>query len=432
VYEAFVMGMPPDPSAGVPIQQGLPFFEQLPPDVQGTIVNRMADAWGNRFTFEGMSEEQLPPMPAPDVGVEPHQQTPEEEAAPRSEQAISVRIGEAEAPLGYVELSSGPDFGAEALATTRRAFLFAAGGGILLAIIVGLLVSQGLTASLRALTAAASRISVDLSTRAPVHGSDEIGQLARQFNRMAERLEASFAALTADRDTLRRFIADASHELRTPITALKNFQELLRGEAAGDPAAREEFLAESAAQVQRLEWVTKNLLDLSRLDAGLIDLDLEHQDVGELIQAANSAFRTLARDKEILFVINPPDYPLTLVCDRARIQLALSNLLSNALKFTPRGGRVELGAEALGDSVRFWVQDNGPGIDPVDRPHIFERFYRGRGSHSEGSGLGLAIVQSVVQAHGGRVWVESKPETGSCFVVQLPRDFVRQGPRSRL
>jgi signal transduction histidine kinase len=245
---------------------------------------------------------------------------------------------------------------------------------------------------------------------------------------MAERLEASFSALAADRDALRRFIADASHELRTPITALKNFNELLRGAAVDDPAAHAEFLAESAAQLDRLEWVTHNLLDLSRLDAGLAALDIERHAVADLVESAVVAFKPLAAENKITLSIHLPPSPLFLYCDRARIELALSNLLDNALRFTSCGGAVEIGAEAAGESVRFWVQDDGPGIDPVDQPHIFERFYRGRGSHTDGSGLGLAIVQSVVQAHNGCVWVESSPGTGSCFVIELSPPEAQAGP----
>jgi signal transduction histidine kinase len=237
---------------------------------------------------------------------------------------------------------------------------------------------------------------------------------------MAERLEASFAELAAERDSLRSFIDDASHELRTPITALKNFNELLQGAAADDPVARAEFLAESKVQLDRLEWITHNLLDLSRLEARLVKLDLACHDVGELIEVTMSAFKVAAQEKGIAFSVRLPESPFELNCDRARIELALSNLLDNALKFTPPGGQVELGAERAGDVARLWVRDTGRGIDPADLPHIFERFYRGRNSDVQGSGLGLAIVESIVRLHDGRVSVESAPGAGSRFVVELP------------
>jgi signal transduction histidine kinase len=237
---------------------------------------------------------------------------------------------------------------------------------------------------------------------------------------MAGRLEASFSDLAAERDALRRFIADASHELRTPITALRSFNELLQGPAAGDPAAQAEFLAESRVQLDRLEWVTRNLLDLSRLDAGLIELDHALHDAGELIEAAACGFWAMAREKAIDLTVRPPACPVAVRCDRARMELAVSNLLDNALKFTPAGGRVEIGADGRDDVVRLWVRDSGPGIEPEDLPRIFERFYRGQGD-GQGSGLGLAIVQSIVQAHGGQIWVEGEPGAGSLFSIHLPQ-----------
>ncbi len=384
-------------------------FEQFPSETAFTLLRWRDGVWGNRFKIDVIQKpEQFQKLAA------------DQQAISRSERVIIVPIGEVDDPLGYVEISNGPDFGTEALMTTRRAFLFAAGGAMLMAVVVGLLVSRGLSAPVRQLTAVAGQMSSgDLSTRAPLRGKDEIGQLAGQFNRMAERLEASFVELATERDALRRFIADASHELRTPITALKNFNDLLQGAAASDPAARTEFLAESQVQIDRLEWITRNLLDLSRLDAGLAALDVADHDVGELIETAALAFKPLAHERGIELLISVPVPPLKLCCDRARLAMALSNLLDNALKFTPAGGQVEISAEQTDTGGRLWVRDSGPGIEPADRPHIFERFYRGRNSRVQGSGLGLAIVQSIVHAHGGQVFVESKPGAGSLFVIEL-------------
>jgi len=407
---------------GIPGSEPFAIFDQLPPETEYMVVHREAGPWGSRFVFGSRQRvEVMPALPITDALTV--RKALGSETVLRSERAVIVPIGDAHKPTGYVELGKGPGFGAEALDTAGRAFLLAAGGATLLAVIVGLLVSRGLTAPLRSLTTAAGQMSSgDLSIRAPMRGRGEIGQLARQFNQMAERLEANFAELAAERDSLRHFIADASHELRTPITALKNFNELLQGSAADDPAARAEFLVESQVQLDRLEWITHNLLDLSRLEAGLVALDAVGHDVGELIRASVAAFQTLAREKNVTLSVKEPLSPLEVRCDRRRVELALSNLLDNALKFTPAGGQVEIGAEHVGQHIRLWVQDSGPGIAPADQEHIFERFYRGRDNHVAGTGLGLAIVRSIVQAHDGRIKVESEPGTGSRFVIELPSE----------
>ena len=392
------------------------------PGMSVLVVERMRSPYGNRLIF---SELRQPPGPAPI----------REEPLPASATRVRVPIELGGSTVGYVELSSASTFNDEALAASQRAFLLAAMGATLVAALAGLWVSRSLSSPLLALAAAAARMAGgDLSARAPTRASsrsrdgqsrdgrpgDEIEQLAGRFNDMAARLQASFEALAAERDALRRFIADASHELRTPITALKMSNELLQGPAGDDPAARAEFLAQNAVQLNRLEWITHNLLDLSRLDAGITQLDLAEHDAGEIIAAAAAAFAPAAEQRGIALRVHHPSSPIPLICDRARVEIALSNLIENALKFTPQGGWVEVSAGAAGECVCLVVRDTGIGVAEEDRARIFERFYRGSNHRADGSGLGLAIVKSIAQAHGGTAFVESAPGQGSTFGIALP------------
>jgi signal transduction histidine kinase len=261
--------------------------------------------------------------------------------------------------------------------------------------------------------------SGDLTARAPVVGRDELASLAHQFNQMADALHRSFVELAAERDTLRRFVADASHELRTPITALRTFNELLQGPAQEDDSARQEFLAESHAQIARLEWITRNLLDLSRWDGGMATLVKSDVEVGELVTAAVVPFRTLAQERKIDLCVVTPKTPLIATVDGPRLGMAVANLLDNALKFTPEGGKVEVGARQDAQGLKIWVMDTGMGIAGEELPHIFARFYRSPRATQMGSGLGLAIVERIVCAHDATIDVESEEGAGSRFTLCL-------------
>jgi signal transduction histidine kinase len=386
-------------------------FSKLPPGTSTVVIRKSAGPWGGRISFEAMPPE----------GQQNLLQQASEPVTGRSDVSVTLAIGGGdEEPRGYVELSNGPNYGGETLATTQQAFWLAGAGAAILATLIGLLIGSRLASPLHQLSATAAEMGAgNLAIRSTVRSKDEIGVLANRFNQMAESLQTSFQQLESERDALRRFIADASHELRTPITALKNFNALLLGAAADDPAAQAEFLAESEVQINRLEWITQNLLNLSRIDAGLVQLDRQERDVNELIQMATAPFKALTADKGIQLTIYPCDPPFKVNCDPARIELVLSNLLDNAIKYTPIGSQVEISAHQMDDHVQIWVQDSGPGILPEDLPHIFERFYRGRNATGPGSGLGLSIVSSLVQAHGGKVWAENEQDQGARFIVEL-------------
>ncbi len=356
-------------------------------------------------------------------------------------QARDGAIPDAKAELGRANAVK--DWGMVAVLSnpyTSRATTLSALTGILLimaavAFVVSMVVASFLayrfTTPLMRLTDASRRMKEgDLSSRVATdeltRGTLEIRELSTQFNQMAARLEESVAIIRGDRDRSRDFLADVSHELRTPIAATHTFIELLQGPAGEDPAAREEFLGSSAAQLDRLDWLAQNLLELSKLDSGLVLLDLRPEDIRGTVESAVEQQLPTAERKGIALLRALPDRPLRVRHDPPRVAQVVGNLVGNALKFTPRGGevRVSVRAEAA-DGARIEVVDTGIGIPPHELPLIFDRFYRGAQSseaRSTGSGLGLAIVKSIVDMHHGTIAVESRLGRGTRFVVTLPHD----------
>ncbi len=311
-------------------------------------------------------------------------------------------------------------------------------GALLAAVLVAALMAGRFTRPLRRLTEATRRLGGgDMAGRVP---ADELGpsyaevsELARQFNVMAGRLEESIDIIRRDRDRSRDFLADVSHELRTPIAALRTFNELLREGAWEDEATREEFLESSRVQLERLDWLAQNLLELSKLESGLLALDLRPDDLRIAVESAVEQAEVGARRRGVELELRLPSNPLRIRHDPQRIGQVVGNLVGNALKFTMRGGRVVVELRPLRDGAAIEVRDTGVGIDAAELPHIFERFYRGSSAseaRGSGSGLGLAIVKSILDMHGGRISVESRVGAGSSFTVVLPRD-PRVGPDGR-
>jgi signal transduction histidine kinase len=320
---------------------------------------------------------------------------------------------------------------ASTLANVTALLLIMASVAFLVAVLVAAFLAHRFTTPLTRLTEASRRLADgDLSSRVASdelsQGTLELRELSQQFNAMADRLEESVNIIRRDRDYSRDFAADVSHELRTPIAAMKLHVELLQGPAGSSEAARAEFLNSSAQQLDRLDWLAQNLLELSKLDSGLVLLDLRPEDVRGTIESAVEQQRTAAERKGITLVSTVPDRPLRIRHDPPRVGQIVSNLVGNALKFTPPGGEVQVLAHAEPDGgARIEVVDTGVGMAPDELHLIFDRFYRGaeeNEARSTGSGLGLAIVKSIVDMHHGSIAVESRRGVGSRFVVELPRD----------
>jgi signal transduction histidine kinase len=334
-------------------------------------------------------------------------------------------------PVGLEDISfevviSEPFTNREATLGQVRSALAGSGVVALVAsLILGLLVARRVAAPITRLRRVASAFAAgDLDVRARTSGVLEVDELADQFNVMADQLAGTLRMLEADRDRLREFVADVSHELRTPIAALRMYNELHRTGQVDDET-RVEFLERAADQIHRLEWLSTNLLDLSRIDAGIFPLDMREGDLREPLRAVVEAHAEEAEQRGLSLTSAVPATSVELRFDRERVVQLLTNLVGNALKFTPRGGAISVGLEEDRDRARIEVRDTGPGIRPEELPRIFDRFYRGTNTgeaRASGSGLGLAIVRSIVEMHGGRIGVASVVGQGTVFSIELPRE----------
>lgn len=303
-------------------------------------------------------------------------------------------------------------------AAVNDSLAFSAVAAFIIAVIASLFLSRLITRPVKTLTQASQSLSKgDYQQRVPQHviTEDELGQLATSFNQMAEKLEQT--------ELLRKkMIADISHELRTPLTVIKGSLEgLMDGILEPSPETYQHIFNDA----QRLQRLIEDLQELSQVESDQFNLHFQQLPLNEVIHEACDPLRSAFEKKVISLNVVFESDQIEVSADRDRLIQVLRNLLDNALRYTPTGGHVELRTITQDQIVRVMVRDDGAGINPEDLPHIFERFYRADRSRSRlqggGSGIGLTICKTLIEAHGGRIWVESDGAgSGSSFFFTLP------------
>ncbi len=297
--------------------------------------------------------------------------------------------------------------------------IFLQGGGIalLLSLALAFLMARWVADPLQRIVTASQHVPVAEQPPLEEHGPREVRELTRAFNAMTARVQDS-------QKSQRDFVANVSHELKTPLTSIQGFAQAILDETADTPESRAQAAEVIYNESARMHRMVLDLLDLARLDAGTADLKTEAVDVSALLNGMAEKFSLQAQQAGVALLVDvPPNLP-SLAADGDRLAQVLTNLVDNALKHTPPGGQVTLGAQLERAEMVMSVSDTGTGIPAEALPHIFERFYQADpsrpGGEKHGAGLGLAIVQEIVAAHSGRITVRSQEGQGMTFNVFLP------------
>ncbi|WP_201278138.1 sensor histidine kinase [Scytonema millei] len=268
---------------------------------------------------------------------------------------------------------------------------------------------------LERMTVIADRIAQgDLALRSDLQpGTNEIGQLARSFDQMVERLQNALAVKTQSEDRLRQFLGDVSHELRTPLTVVGGYADLLLRGVAKTPEESTRLLRAMRREINRTERLVRDLLLLVRSDRAAT-FEMQAVDLSELCTEIAAQFRLMMGQRVFQTAIAKK---VVVLGDPDRIEQVLSNILDNAIRHTPEGTRIDLRLKVIGNSAWIEIADTGRGIPTDFLSNIFERFHS---SQQQGTGLGLAIARAIVEAHGGTILAFNQPMGGACFIVELP------------
>ena len=393
---------------------------QAPDFVAGTLEDSTGDELyyvgvspfpGQDSGLQQLAETQVPPEVRALAGQVTFEFTPPGEQRTFVAVAQPLRLEPDTEPLGAIVIAQPrTEFRDQWVPLAERlALAFAAAA--LVAGLLGWWLSRRITGPVLALSAAADEIGEgNYDVRVPVGRDDEIGQLSRRFNQMAATL-----ATTERRE--RQFLMSVSHELRTPLTAIKGHVDALRDGLIDDPELVQHSLDVVAAETVRLERLVGDVLDLAKLNAHRFAVRAEEVDMQRLLEQAYGTFQEEARRREIEYLLREDGDAPTIVTDGDRVLQVVSNLLANAFRWTPDGGRVELVAASDNGTVRVDVSDTGPGIRPEEREAIFVPFIS---KDHHGTGLGLPIARELAVALGGRIELESEVGKGSRFRLVLP------------
>jgi len=288
---------------------------------------------------------------------------------------------------------------------------------LLLSLVFAFALARWVADPLQQVVAAARKYPSDKMKPVVPRGPREVQDLTRAFNSMVARVQGS-------QKSQRDFVANVSHELKTPLTSIQGFAQAILDGTADSPEARRQAAQVIYEESGRMHRMALDLLDLARLEGGTADLKMSSVDVGALLRGIVEKFIPQAQKAGVNLQVNIPEQLPALVGDGDRLAQVFTNLVDNALKFTPANGQVTLSAASAGAGMELSVTDTGAGVASEALPHLFDRFYQSdpsrAGGEKHGAGLGLAIAQEIVQAHGGRISVRSQAGHGTTFVIHLP------------
>lgn len=401
------------------------FIRFLTDQNQSSLVAGLSEYYARNGSWEGVQNvflRRTTPFLLTDADgkvITPNGRYKRGEQISREELSLGIPISENGKVIGVLFLVNVPFQGnpreLEFIKRTNLILLYGALIGAVIALVLGILLSRAIARPIRELTEATHAISEgDLSQQVPVRTNDELGELAKAFNKMSAQLSRSINAR-------KQMTADIAHELRTPLSLILGHAEAVHDGVLPPSKENFEIIREEAT---RLEHLVDDLRTLSLADAGELSINPQAVDPAQLLREVASLYQIQTQRKNISLELDIPSPLPALEIDPGRMTQVLTNILDNATRHTPEGGRIILSAKQSGKTVQLAVQDSGPGLPPEELERVFERFYRADASRQRGdggSGLGLAIAKSIVQAHGGQVSAESEAGKGLRVIISLPR-----------